>query len=189
MDNSKGSGGTDRQKSKCRPSTYENRTFENKRTLRQETCASEGCFKFRAEESRQTEKSKINMNYQESIAQAEREIKKLQIELAEMKRIRREDLKAEARKNRKKPGRKPLDKELIEIAREKAKTKSLTDVALSLGISIRSLYNKGISRASIEAEKTKKATENCTESTPTMPRHHIKKHRRRAENERNFFRK
>ena len=49
------------------------------------------------------------INHDEKIAQLDKEIAQVVIELSEMKRQRREDLKAEARKNPKKRGRKPIE--------------------------------------------------------------------------------
>ena len=92
------------------------------------------------------------MNYEKNITQLESKIKQDKSKLTEYKRLRDEERKAEAKKNRKPPGRKPLDAELIERAKELAKTKTLPDVALRLGIALRSLYNNGISRKSINAE-------------------------------------
>ncbi len=92
------------------------------------------------------------MNYEENIAQTKIEIEQAKRNLAELKRRYREEQKAETRKSRKLSGRKQLPTALIERAKELAKTKTLTDVALRLGISLRSLYNKGISRKAINAE-------------------------------------
>ncbi len=76
--------------------------------------------------------------------------------LSELKRQRRE-LKQLAKKSLRGRGREPLPDELIEKARELAQTKPLKDVALRLGIGLRSLYNKGISRRAIDAENKIKA--------------------------------
>lgn len=100
------------------------------------------------------------------IEQAERRVRELQ-------KQRREEKRQEARKNKKKRGRKPLDNNLIERARKMAETKTLPDTALSLGIALSSLYNKGISRKAINKEMALKshrephreATENSHEST------------------------
>ena len=72
-------------------------------------------------------------------------LKKLKAEQREVKRL--------ANKSERGRGRQPLDDALIARAREKAKSKPLKDVALSLGISLRSMYNKGISRKALDAEK------------------------------------
>lgn len=72
-------------------------------------------------------------------------LKELRAEQRESKRL--------ANKSKCGRGRLPLDDALIAQAREKVRNKPLKDVALSLGISLRSLYNKGISRKAIDAEK------------------------------------
>ena len=71
--------------------------------------------------------------------------------LSELKRQRRE-IKRLAKKSLRGRGREPLPDELVERARELTRTKPLLDVALRLGISLRSLYNKGISRQALDAE-------------------------------------
>lgn len=73
-------------------------------------------------------------------------LKELRAERRESKRLAKKSLRGR--------GRLPLDDDLITQARKKARNKPLKDVALSLGISLRSLYNKkGISRKAIDAEK------------------------------------
>jgi hypothetical protein len=92
------------------------------------------------------------MNYEKEIAHLENKIKQDKNKLAELKGLRNEERKVEARKNRKPAGRKPLPTELLERARKTARTKTMTDTALSLGVCLTSLYNHGISRKSIDAE-------------------------------------
>ncbi len=105
--------------------------------------------------------------------------------LAQIREERRELIKAQRRAMPKKqPGAKPIDKDIIELAKKLAQRKSLTEVALQLNVSLRTLYNKGISRAAIDAEKAKKATENRTEPTPTSHRNCAENHRECTENTR-----
>ncbi len=92
------------------------------------------------------------MNHKENIAQIKIQIEQVKREIAELKKIHREEIRAEARQNRKKRGRKSLPTELLERARKMARVKTLPDTALSLGICLTSLYNYGISRKSIDAE-------------------------------------
>lgn len=73
---------------------------------------------------------------QQQIDEASTLLRELRAENRECKRIAKKSLRGR--------GRKPLPTELIERARELAKTRPLTTVALSLGISLRSLYNKAI---------------------------------------------
>ncbi len=71
--------------------------------------------------------------------------------LSELKGQRRE-LKRLAKKSLRGRGREPLPEWLVEKAREMARIRPLKDTALSLGVSVTSLYNKGISRRAIDAE-------------------------------------
>ena len=84
---------------------------------------------------------------EKQLEKARLKYKKLLEEKAEQKR-----LKALERKIPKKRGRKPLDEKIIEKAKEMARDKFLPDVALSLGVALRSLYNHGISRAKLNKE-------------------------------------
>lgn len=93
---------------------------------------------------------------QKNLSELGKQIEEAKRKLVELKRQDREETRAEKRENRKPPGRKQLPTGLIERAKETAKTKTLTDTALSLGISLRSLYNKGISRKAIDAENANK---------------------------------
>ena len=73
--------------------------------------------------------------------------------LKSMRRTRREDLKLARRSMpKKKRGRKPIDNDILELAKKLAERKPLTEVALQLNVSLRSLYNKGISRAALNTE-------------------------------------
>ncbi len=96
------------------------------------------------------------MSHEENIARIKIQIEQVKREIAELKKIHREEIRAEARKNRKKnrkkPGRKSLPTELLERVRKMARVKTLPDTALSLGVGLASLYNYGISRKSIDAE-------------------------------------
>ena len=76
-------------------------------------------------------------------------LKKLKAEQRECNRL--------ANKSERGRGRQPLDDALVAQAREKARNKPLKDVALSLGIALRSMYNKGISRKALDKEKAKQA--------------------------------
>lgn len=92
----------------------------------------------------------------EAIAELDRRIKENVALLKELKAEQREE-KRLANKSERRAGRQPLDDALVAIAREKARNKPLLDVALSLGISLRSMYNKGISRKALDKEKAKQA--------------------------------
>lgn len=94
--------------------------------------------------------TELDQRIQENIAL----LKELRAEQREQKRL--------AKNSGRGRGRLPLDDALIAQAREKARNKPLKDVALSLGISLRSLYNKGISRKALDAEKAKQLT--CEEN-------------------------
>lgn len=76
-------------------------------------------------------------------------------EIRELNRQKGErDLQAKLEKKVALPkGRPKLKAELIEAAREMAKTKPIADVSLSLGVSRSTLYRHGISRKAIDAEK------------------------------------
>ena len=93
-----------------------------------------------------------------TLAELDKLIPRTEKFLAQIKEERREVIRTQQRAMpRKKPGRKQLDKDILELAKKLAQRKPLTEVALQLNVSLRSLYNKGISRASIDAEKAKKA--------------------------------
>ncbi|MGI8642411.1 MAG: hypothetical protein ACR2MG_20980 [Pyrinomonadaceae bacterium] len=80
-------------------------------------------------------------------------IAETEVLLKQMREKRREELRAARRLlPKKKTGRKPLDEDILELARKLAERKPLTEVALQLNISLRSLYNKGISRAALNRE-------------------------------------
>ncbi len=77
-------------------------------------------------------------------------IAETEVLLKQMREKRREELRAARRLlPKKKTGRKPLDEDILELAKKLAERKPLTEVALQLNISLRSLYNKGISRAAL----------------------------------------
>lgn len=88
----------------------------------------------------------------EAIAELNRRIKENVALLKELKAEQREE-KRLANKSERGRGRPPLDDALVAIAREKARNKPLKDVALSLGISLRSMYSKSISRKALDKEK------------------------------------
>ena len=88
------------------------------------------------------------MNLAEQISETEEKLKL-------MKAKHRANLDAERRaRPRKKPGRKPIDADILELARKLAERKPLTEVALQLNVSLRSLYNKGISRAALNEKNS-----------------------------------
>ena len=91
-----------------------------------------------------TKKSIETPELDEQIRIAERKLSELKGQRRELKRLAKKSLRGR--------GREPLSPDLIERARKLAETKPLLDVALSLGISPRSLYNYGISRRAIDAE-------------------------------------
>lgn len=104
------------------------------------------------------------MNYEENTLNLDEQIKDAERALKELRRQKREDEKSEARKNRKSRGRKPINNDLIERARKMAETKTIFDTALSLGISLSTLYNKGVSRKAIDAENVKRMLRECEEN-------------------------
>ena len=81
---------------------------------------------------------------QQRIIQTDELLKKLRAEERERKRI--------AKLSDRGRGREPIPAYLIEKARTMAQNKPLRDVALSLGISLRTLYNYKISREALNNE-------------------------------------
>lgn len=85
----------------------------------------------------------------------DKQISVTEIKLKKWKAERREDLKAERRRRpRKKRGRKPIDEDILALAEKLAMRKPLSEVALQLNVSLRSLYNKGISRAALNEKNS-----------------------------------
>ena len=85
----------------------------------------------------------------------QKQILKSQNKIAQLKAKQRDrDLKKKKIKSKTpgKSGRPAIDDELILRAIKLAEDKPLTDVALRLGVSLRTLYNKGISRRMLEAK-------------------------------------
>ncbi|MDQ2747819.1 MAG: hypothetical protein M3T96_11240 [Acidobacteriota bacterium] len=82
----------------------------------------------------------------------EKQILKSQIRIAKLKAKAQKIKQREASKPEKaaRPrGRPKLNPALIERAKELARNKPIADVAFKLGVSCRSLYNYGISRAAL----------------------------------------
>ena len=77
---------------------------------------------------------------------------KLALEKAKQER----EAKAKAKKTPKKRGRKPISAELLNDIEKAAYKMPLTDVVLKFDVSLRSLYNHGISRRAL-IEKAKAA--------------------------------
>jgi hypothetical protein len=74
--------------------------------------------------------------------------------LKNLKQQRREEERAiRAARPKKKPGRKPLSSVVLNRAKTLALKLPLTEVALRCDVSLKSLYNNGISRAAINKEK------------------------------------
>jgi hypothetical protein len=70
---------------------------------------------------------------------------------------------ARAAQPKKKPGRKPLSSEILIRARALAQRMPLTEVALRCDVSLKSLYNKGISRRALNRENVSNDVYNiCT---------------------------
>ena len=85
----------------------------------------------------------------------QKQILKSQKKIAQLKQRQREmDLRKKKTKSKTpgKSGRPAIDDTLILRAIKLAEDKPLTDVALRLGVSLRTLYNKGISRRMLEAK-------------------------------------
>lgn len=91
-----------------------------------------------------------------NILELQRQLTQQREKIRELNRQKRElNLREKLEKKIALPsGRPKLKTELIERAREMAKTKPLADVALSLDVSCRSLYRHGISRRAINAESS-----------------------------------
>lgn len=105
------------------------------------------------------------MNKSKTTEKLEKLILEKREEIRELKRQKRErDLQAKLEKKIALPsGRPKLKAELIEAAREMAKTKPISDVCLSLNVSRSTLYSYGISRRTINAEKSLET--NCEAKT------------------------
>lgn len=86
----------------------------------------------------------------------EKQLRKTQARIAKLKRKQREAAAVRKRnkpvKTRKRSGRPRIDETLIVRAIKLAETRSLPDVALSLGISLKTLANYGVTRKALEAE-------------------------------------
>ena len=109
----------------------------------------------------------MNADEQE-LARLDKQIEETIIEIAELKSLRIQERKAiRAAMPKKKCGRKPIDPDLLELAKKIAQRKPLSEVALQLNISLKTFYNKGISRAALDKEKLLNATDNHTENAPS----------------------
>ena len=86
--------------------------------------------------------------YDDQIEETENLLKKLRRDrITELKRMRRAMPK-------KRSGRKPVDEDILELAKKLAERKPLTEVALQLNVSLRTLYNKGISRRALNEKNS-----------------------------------
>lgn len=82
--------------------------------------------------------------------------------IRQLKKQKAEAKRVEARKHRqpaRKPGRKPMKPEIINRARELARTNPITTVAFRLGINAKTLYRYGISRRALNAENAPDAND------------------------------
>jgi hypothetical protein len=67
---------------------------------------------------------------------------------------REEECVARAARPKKKPGRKPISREILAKAEKLADKLPLNEVALRCDVAVRTLYNKGLSRTNLNRKKT-----------------------------------
>ncbi len=102
------------------------------------------------------------MKKQRTLAELNELIPKYHNFLKRLRKERREEIKAQRRAMpKKRPGRKPIDPDIIELAKKLGQRKSLTDVALQLDVSLKTLYTHGVSRKALNAEKAAMENGNC----------------------------
>jgi cell division septum initiation protein DivIVA len=84
------------------------------------------------------------------------QIEKLRKHLKELTELRREEIRAaRAARPKKKPGRKPISPAILNRALQLAEKMTLTDVALRCDVALKTLYNYGISRKTINKNRVK----------------------------------
>jgi hypothetical protein len=82
------------------------------------------------------------------------QIEKLIKHIKELRALKREEIRAaKAALPKKKPGRKPISPTILNRAWQLAEKMTLTDVALRCDVSLKTLYNNGISRRAINKGK------------------------------------
>ncbi len=86
-------------------------------------------------------------NTLEEIAAVKKRIKELK------EKLREETRAARAAQPKKKPGRKPISQIDLDRVKNLAKKFSLSEAAFRCDISLRTLYNKGITRKTLNEEK------------------------------------